>query len=322
MIPRSTAALFAVAALSLGGCATLVPYETAVERLPAGTFVELNDSLVHIQTAGSEASGLPIVLVHGFGASTFSWRHVMPALAQHHPVVAVDLVGFGLTQRPRDKNRYTRTAQVELLSALLDHLGWPSAHFVGHSYGGGLVMSLAHTEPARVRSLILVGSTAPDYGDSRRSLLAVRPLASVFVRTYLRPRFIRRSLIRSFYDDKAVTDELVASYLERVRIEGAVKAYVGLTAPAKPDARFADLSYEQLEQPVLVVWGAEDALIAAADGRTAAEQMPRGSFVEIDECGHLPMEEQPERLLAEVLPFLEALESPASMSIEMGSLSH
>lgn len=308
---RVVSPLLAAVALLVTGCVTLVPYEEAVTQIPTGEFLELGGSRVHVQSAGLETGGSPVVLVHGFGASSFSWRHVMPALAEHHPVVAVDLFGFGLTSRPREKSSYSRTAQVELLSELLDRLGWDSAHFVGHSYGGGLVMSLAHTEPAKVRSLVLVGSTSPEYGDTRRKPFVVRPVASVFVRTLLRPGFVRRSLTRSFYDDEAVTDELVTSYLERVRIEGAVRAYAGLTGPAPRDARFADLSYEEIAQPTLLVWGSDDVLITVAEGRAAAEQMPRATFVEIDDCGHLPMEERPDRLVAEVLPFLADLDSGA-----------
>ncbi len=307
-----------LAALGLGACVSLVPYERAVSGLEQAQLLDLEGAAVHIERAGADTGGTPIVLVHGFGASTFSWRHVIPALAEHHPVVAVDLFGFGLSQRPREKSRYSRSGQVELLAALVDRLDLGSAHFVGHSYGGGLVMSLAYLHPGKVSSLTLVGSTAPDYPDKRRHALGVPPFANLFVHTLLRPHFVRRSLTRSFFNKDAVTPELVGAYLERVKIEGAVRAFVGLTRPARTDPRFTELSYERLAQPALLVWGAEDALIAPAAGRGAAEQLPNARFVEIPECGHLPMEEKPEQLIEAVLPFLAEVDALPANSRSAG----
>ncbi|MFQ5526518.1 MAG: alpha/beta fold hydrolase [Thermoanaerobaculia bacterium] len=309
MRKQSWRLLAVLVAASIGGCAGLVPYEEAIERLPSGEFLDIDGTSVHIERVGGGMGAGPVILVHGFGASTFSWRHVIPELSESHPVVAVDLYGFGLTERPRKRSRYSRSAQVQLLASVLEELEWPSAHFVGHSYGGGLAMSLAHTQPDKVRSLVLVGSTSPDYGDTRRTIFAVPPLANLFVHTLLRPRFVRRSLARSFHDDEAVTDDLVAAYLARVKIRGAIRAYRGLTGPRRPDPRFADFSYERLAQPTLLVWGADDQLIAADDGRAAAERLPHGRFVAIQGCGHLPMEEKPEELLAELVPFLREVDA-------------
>ncbi|MCP4201025.1 MAG: alpha/beta hydrolase [bacterium] len=301
-----------LAAVALGACASLPAYDDLVERLGSGSFVEVEGARIYVETLGEPGTGSPVVLVHGYGASSYSWRHVLPALAERHQVVALDLVGFGLTERPKGKNHYSRTGQVDVLSAVVDHFGWPSAHFVGHSYGGGLVMSLAHLEPDKVRSMVLVGSTVPVYSDKRRHIFGRRPFAPPLVRAFLRPSFVRRSLRRSFYDDRAVTDELIASYLERVRVEGVTRAYVGLTAPAPSDERFDDLRYETLGQPTLAIWGSHDVLIPSEGARKAIGRFPDARFIEITECGHIPMEEKPDELVAEVLPFFAEVDSAVS----------
>ncbi|HEV2845713.1 MAG TPA: alpha/beta hydrolase [Thermoanaerobaculia bacterium] len=301
---RITLALSALALLLfLSGCVSLRPFDEVRRAFPEDRFLRIGDQLVYVERTGD--GGDPIVLIHGFGGSVYSWRKVVPALAEKHQVVAIDLSGFGYTQRPGSPGSYTREAQGRLVLAVLDALGIERAHIFGHSYGGGLTLSLAARHPERFLSMVLVDSSAPTYSDDRRNRVAgIRPLATVFLRSVaLRPSMIRRALLRSYYDDSQVTPELVRAYLDRLRIEGVADAYQGLTAPARPGER---VELEKIDVPALVVWGAQDELISLESGRRAAARMPRSEFVVIDECGHLPMEEKPEELLRVVLPFLES----------------
>lgn len=299
---RRRLTLLAAWLLPLLGCASVRPFSEVRSTVPKDRFLELGDQLVHIEQAGE---GEPVILLHGFGASTYSWRHVMPALAAAFRVIAIDLNGFGYTQRPKTFESYTREGQAALVLRVMDALGIRSAHLMGHSYGGGLSLFLAATHPERVRSLILVDSSAPTYANDRRSLAAsVKPLAGLFLRSYvLRPRNVRRALLRSIHDDSLVTPELVREYYERLRIEGVVEAFHGLTAPAP--TRSEPVKLEEIRMPALVVWGAEDPLISAAAGRRAAERMPDSEFVVLEGVGHMPMEEKPDELVRLVLPFLE-----------------
>jgi pimeloyl-ACP methyl ester carboxylesterase len=288
-------------AVALPGCVSLRSFEEVRRSLPADRFVRVGDQLVHVEQAGS---GEPVVLIHGFGASTYSWRKVMPALAASHRVVAIDLNGFGYTQRPTSRASYTREAQAKLVLGTLDALGIDRAHIVGHSYGGGLTLYLASRHPERFRTMVLVDSSAPTYANDRRSrFAALRPLDVLFVRSVvLRPGMVRKGLLRSYYDDSLVTPELVQAYLDRLAIEGVGGAFYGLTAPA-PAGEPVEL--EKIAIPSLVIWGAHDVLISPETGRRAAARLPRAEFVLFDKSGHLPMEEEPEAFLNTVLPFLE-----------------
>lgn len=291
-------------AIALPGCVSLRPFAEIRREVPADQFVEVGGpggQLVHVEQAGA---GEPVVLLHGFGGSTYSWRQVMPALARSHRVVAIDLNGFGYTQRPKSAASYTREAQGKLVLGTLDALGIGRAHFCGHSYGGGLTLYLAQSHPERFLSMVLVDSSAPTYSDDRRTRTAsLRPLSYLFLRSVaLRPSAIRRSLLRSYWDRSKVTPELVRAYAERLAVEGAADAYYGLTAPAPPGER---VELETIAVPALVVWGAHDQTILPESGRRAAARLPRSEFVLLADSGHLPMEEQPEEFLAAVLPFLE-----------------
>jgi pimeloyl-ACP methyl ester carboxylesterase len=292
---------FFLLAIALPGCVSLRSFEEVRRSLPADRFVRVGDQLVHVEQAGS---GEPVVLIHGFGASTYSWRKVMPALAASHRVVAVDLNGFGYTQRPTSRASYTREAQAKLVLGTLDALGIDRAHIVGHSYGGGLTLYLASRHPERFRTMVLVDSSAPTYANDRRSrFAALRPLDVLFVRSVvLRPGMVRKGLLRSYYDDSLVTPELVQAYLDRLAVEGVGNAFYGLTAPA-PVGEPVEL--EKIAVPSLVIWGAHDLLISPETGRQAAARLPHAEFVLFDKSGHLPMEEEPEAFLNTVLPFLE-----------------
>ncbi len=288
-------------ALLLSGCVPLRSFDEVRRAAPAGEFVRVGGQFVHVEQAGT---GEPVVLLHGFGASAYSWRKVIPALAEGHRVVAIDLNGFGYTQRPRSRESYTREGQAKLVLDTMDALGIARAHIIGHSYGGGITLYLASRHPERFRSMVLVDSSAPTYANDRRSrAAALRPLDTLFVRAVaLRPSAVRKALLRSFWDPSKVTPELVQAYFDRVAVEGVGYAFYGLTAPAPPGP---PVVLETIEVPTLAVWGAHDELISPETGRRAAARLPHSEFVLIGDCGHLPMEEQPEALLRAVLPFLE-----------------
>jgi pimeloyl-ACP methyl ester carboxylesterase len=292
-----------IPALLLAGCVSLRPFDEIRRAVPEDRFVAVGGQLVYVERTGNR--GEPVFLIHGFGGSAYSWRKVIPALAEDHRVFAVDLSGFGYTQRPKSRASYTREAQGRLVLGVMDALKIERAHIFGHSYGGGLTLALAARHPERFLSMVLVDSSAPTYSDDRRSRAAgIRPLVTLFVRSFaLRPSRVRQALQRSFHDDSQVTPELVQAYFDRLRVEGVDDAFLGLTAPAQPGER---VELETIGVPALVVWGAQDTLISVESGRRAAARMPRAEFVVIDQCGHLPMEEKPEELLRAVLPFLKS----------------
>jgi pimeloyl-ACP methyl ester carboxylesterase len=284
------------------GCASFRSFDQVRREVPRSRFVRVGDQLVHVEQAGA---GEPVVLLHGFGGSTYSWRKVMPALARAHRVVAIDLNGFGYTQRPRAAAAYTREGQVDLVLGVMDALGIDRAHVFGHSYGGGLSLFLASRHPERLRTLVLVDSSAPTYPEDRRSRVAsFRPLANLFLRSVtLQPSAVRRALRASYYDDSLITPELVEAYLDRLLVQGADDAFYGLTAPRAAPGPPVEL--DAIRVPTLAVWGAEDELVSRASGQRAAARIPGSEFVVIEKCGHIPMEEKPEEFLQAVLPFLE-----------------
>lgn len=311
-IPRPIAhlllALIVVGAVA--ACAPLLPLSTV--RSSADELLVLEDKTVHlVDEGGGRAAGSPIVLLHGFGASTYSWRAVVPRLADGHRVLALDLHGFGLGERPEELDAYTAEGQIGLVLGVLDRLGIERVHLVGHSYGGALAAVLAARYPERVRSLTLVSAAAPRYLTTRRRpVVASEPVAPLVVRGLMLHRArVREKLEDSVADPSIVSPEMVDAYYDRLRVEGAVRAYRGLTRPL--DRPEPDVDLARLTLPVLLVWGDRDPLIPVAVARRATRALPDARFVTLPAVGHLPMEEAPEQLAEEIDRFVGAVESAA-----------
>lgn len=312
---RGLAALCCAAlALATTACVSLQPYDQATLELSEGRLLDVHGQKVHVVDQGE---GPPLLLLHGFGGSTYSWRRLIPELSKEYRVVALDLNGFGFTERPEELAAYTGEGQIALARGVMEELGLPSVHLVGHSYGGALALTFAYRHPERVRSLVLLDAAAPTYLTSRRRTVVGMPgVSALFLRGLaLRPSSVRRALKRSFADDSEVSAELVEEYVTRLRVDGAVRAYRGLTAPLPGLEAEEPVPFEEIRQPSLVVWGAEDHVISVEKGRSATALLPRGRFVVLPRCGHAPMEECPEPLLTEMESFLDEVSGAGDVRI-------
>ena len=286
----------------VGGSWGPKPFADVCACVPADRFVRVGDQLVHVEQAGH---GEPVVLLHGFGGSSFAWRLLTPALARRYRVIAPDLNGFGWTQRPKEVAAYTYAGQAEMVLGALRALGVERFHVIGHSYGGGLALWLAGRYPQRVRSVVLVSSVLPDYSQQQRQAWArFRTLNWLLVHFFVLSRAgVRRTLELCIHDRAKITSELVDAYRERLLVEGVEDAYYGLMAPV--DLPVPEVALQDVQAPTLVVWGREDKLIPLPRAEAYVPQLPDARLVVLDGCGHMALEECPERLLAAVLPFLD-----------------
>jgi len=296
-----------LAACLLPACVPVKPLEQPHSQL-GEQLIRIDERLVYTEQTGQ---GEPVVLIHGFGASSYSWRKVMPGLADQYRVVALDLFGFGWTERSENGRSFTRDDQIELVLGVMDALEIESAHIVGHSYGGSITMALAADHPERVKSMVLVDSAAVDYPMLRRKWF---PRVSLFNWIYVRGLALRtgtaeRVFERAYYDDSLVTDDLIEAYLERLRVEGAARAFRGLSRPLPASQRPREIRYEDLAIPTLVLWGAQDQVVGPEVGSFHCSLVPDCRFVAIEGAGHSPMEERPAEFVEEVTAFFDEIEN-------------
>src|SRR2546426_12476077 len=141
-----------------------------------GQLIDVGGVRVHYIERGT---GPAIVMVHGFGGHTFSFRKLMPDLAREHRVVALDLKGFGYSERPKNGD-YSLGAQARLVLGAMDALGTSTATLIGHSMGGEVVMRVANLAPDRVERLILAGSISGDRIPMLPPLPIIKPFLPLF----------------------------------------------------------------------------------------------------------------------------------------------
>jgi pimeloyl-ACP methyl ester carboxylesterase len=263
-----------------------------------GRIVSIDGVGIHYLEVGE---GPALVLIHGLGASTFTFQRVLPELARRFRVVALDLKGFGFSDRP--DGDYTLAAQADLIRQLMDRLGIERASVLGHSMGGAVAMRLALAYPERVERLILA-SSASDLELERRILGAallgrLLPLVAPF--TLHNRRFRELSLKSGFYDPDHCTEQIIEGYMLPGRVRGYLRALGDTMAHWRrdPPLRPADITH-----PTLVLWGEADRWLPPSRGERL-QRLISGSRLEVIRGGgHLFLQEQPESSLRLIEDFL------------------
>jgi len=291
------------------GAACRAPQIPAERRYPAGTpfraqYLVVDGTRLRMIDTGR---GAPVVFVHGFGASLYSWRKTLPpVLAAGYRVIAFDNRGFGFSDRPAAQagtGLYTNAAYARLVVALLDSLHLPSAVLVGHSMGGAIAAEVALRYPDRVRGLVLID--AAGFGVRWPAALRVgRWPGAGGVAAALRGRWITERTLRSTYGDPSkVTQEDVDQYYAPVAEPGYGRALRGVLAEFRFDTLVGRMS--AVAAPTLVVWGSADRWIPVRDGGRLATELPRGAFVVLPGVGHAAAEENPDEVNHLLITFLK-----------------
>lgn len=278
---------------------------------PDSKFIEINDVTIHYKEMG--AGERTFILLHGFGASTYSWREVMDDLTQYGRVIAYDRPAFGLTERPMPEdwieNPYGMKANVELLRGLMDALEIEKAILVGNSAGGGVAVAFGLEYPERVESLILVdpgvgGGRGPQFPAWALPLMwtpQMRHLGQLMMRDY--QESLPQTIQRGWFDQSKLTDETRQEPLKIFKIKNWDRAFYELTfAPAYPELRPL---LPQLTVPVIIVAGAEDRLIRSWYFEAVSKEIPDAKLSLIPSCGHVPQEECPREFMKEVVNYLQ-----------------
>lgn len=238
-------------------------------------------------------SGAPVVLVHGFASSVYTWRDVLPVLAASHDVVALDLPGFGGSDRPPDLGFQELPAAVV---GLMDALGLPRAALVGNSMGGGVVAVVAADRPERVGALVLIDAAGFDLEPEDAPgmvRLMMSPLGSLAGALPGRRLAVETALRQVFHDDRLVTDERVAEYMAGTFQPGSFAAMRSLGRSLDGRTAIVEERLPRIEAPTLVLWGREDRWIPLAHADRFVAAIPNAEKMVLDACGHMPQEEKP-----------------------------
>ncbi len=280
-----------------------------------GEFVTAGDVGIYVQQAGP-ATGVPVLLVHGVGAWSETWRPTIDALAQAgYRVLAIDLPPFGYSFRP-PSNDYSTEAQAKRILGVLDALKIDKAVLVGHSFGARATVEVAMRAPGRVRALVLVCAAlglqgGPDTGPSlaEQLLLQVPTIRNALVATFATNPLMTGTFLRAFTErHDAITHERIEIYRRPLKVVGTTQA-VGnwlkqfLLSDEVPASRQAR-EYRKLTMPALVIWGERDTVTPIAQGLHIASLFVDGSLVTLPGIGHIPQLEAANTFDAALLPNL------------------
>lgn len=253
--------------------------------------------------------GPPIILLHGFGACAYSWRHLIPALAAQHRVFTLDLKGFGFSDKPAD-GHYTVRDQADIVADFIHRQDLHDLVIMGHSMGGAVTLmtylKLRETDPGRIQKLVLIDSAGYPQKMPKFIALAKVPGLSAVLSQAVPPRFAAALVLKKcYYNKDAVTEAQIDTYAYFGSLPGAAAA-VSQTAkqlvPQDIDALIAQ--YRTIQAPVLIIWGREDEVVPLKVGLNFKRDLPDSQLVVIPHCGHMPLEEEPLATREAVMDFL------------------
>lgn len=271
-----------------------------------GRLVDLSVGRVFVHQRGA---GPALVLVHGYLVSHHYFTPVLDELARHFTVTAFDLPGSGDSDAPSAERYQADPASVAgVVAELMEKLEIPSAHVIGHSMGGGIALALAARQPERVQRLVLEDAWAFPIRLPLLGRITLIPCLGPFLfMNVFSKADLRRHCRSVFHDHRVITDEYLDPYWQAFNRPGARRsAHQALQAFAHLDPRPSTPG--SVRAPTLIVWGHDDGIIPRAHGDRLAREIPGARLAIVSQCGHAPHEEQPDRFLAEVIPFLKARE--------------
>jgi pimeloyl-ACP methyl ester carboxylesterase len=242
----------------------------------------------------------PLLLLHGFDSSVMEFRRLLPRLAAHRETWAIDLLGFGFTDRPASVPISPDTIKTHLHStwkALIDR----PVVLVGASMGGAVALDFALAFPAAVHQLVLLDSAGYTVGPPLGKYLP--PLLAYLSTEILRQPNIRQRISRSAYHNKSLATEdalrCTQLHLTRPRWRAALASFT--RSGGYPSLR-AQLG--QITCPTLILWGRSDQILGTQDAIAFHHAIPHSRLVWLAECGHVPHLEQPHQTAAEIVEFI------------------
>ena len=288
---------FAAIAVMLGSCAL------SAGGGAGGPFARLGPPEAPVNLYYEEqGKGPPILLLHGFGTSTYTWRHITPELARTHRVIAVDLKGFGQSDKPFDE-RYSVLDQAELIAQLIEDKDLRDLTIVGHSFGGGVALRLALDANTRlggrIARLVLLNSIAYQQQIPVFFRLLEVPLVSqVGVRMVPPEMQTRVALQIAYHDDSKIDPEEVEIYAAPLKTAAGKHAIVQSARQIVPkDIDTLPERFKTIALPTLILWCDHDRIVPLDVGLKLRRTLPNSTLRLIEGCGHMPQEEQPEATL-------------------------
>ncbi|MBE9121383.1 alpha/beta fold hydrolase [Tychonema sp. LEGE 07199] len=274
----------------------------------AGTYWQWRGhSVYYVRSGDRHPERPPLLLIHGFGASTDHWRKNISGLSKDFEVWAIDLIGFGRSAKP--EIQYSGDLWRDQLHDFITNVIGRPAVLAGNSLGGYAALCVAAQRPESAAGLILINSAgpfsepqpAPEAPPVQKAISVVaktlfqQDWASFLLFQYARQRStIRKTLEKVYLDQSAVTDQLVEEIYLPSCDPGAPKVFASVFRT--PQGEKIDLLLSQLTSPLLMLWGEGDPWMNSADRSAKFRQHYPQLTEHFIKAGHCPHDEVPEQV--------------------------
>jgi pimeloyl-ACP methyl ester carboxylesterase len=284
-----------------------IPLDTLKSKYTtaASAFVDVMQMQVHYRDEGNKNDSLPLVLIHGTGASLHTWEESVKLLTDSFRVITLDLPAYGLTG-PNPKRIYSQAFYVQFIDEFLKSIHVNKCIIGGNSLGGAIAWNYTYEHPTKVEKLILIDAAGyPMISESKpiAFTLAQIPVLKHML-NYITPRFLAKKSVMNVYDDPTkVTEKVVDRYFDLFLREGNRQAFVDrMNFSTYPDHL---IRLRTIKTPTLIIWGENDKLIPIENAQKFHADLPNDTLVVLEKTGHVPMEENPNRTVDAIRLFLK-----------------
>lgn len=244
----------------------------------------INGVNTHVLVRGQ---GEPLVLVHGSQMNVYDWRNNIDFFSRYFKVYAFDMVGCGFTDKPEEA--YTPDYFAGFIAGLLDHYGIRRASFVASSWGGGHVLHFALKHPDRVDKMVLSSPCGLPHTMTLLDRILAIPVVGRITMWFGNRNIIKNELGLMFADKAFIDDGLIDSVFKPLYMPGGINATV--KSYQRADFSYVKNNLENVENPVLLLWGKEDRIHLLRMAEEMKRRVPGSELRVIERAGHLPHEE-------------------------------
>ncbi|MCL7747885.1 alpha/beta fold hydrolase [Halalkalibacter alkaliphilus] len=243
----------------------------------------------------------PILLIHGFASSTYTFHRLIPLLKENFSIVALDLPGFGRSEKSKTFI-YSFENYAIVIAECIKYFNLERVTIVGHSMGGQIALYTAKKVPSKISKLILICSSGY-LKRAKKPLIycSYIPFFRFFVEYYIRRKDVKKSLENVFYNRTFINEEMMQEFARPLSEKGF---YISLMRLLR--YREGDLSSKQLSEiniPTLLIWGEEDQVVPLSVGKRLVKDLPNADLITYEKTGHLVTEERTEELYCHILSY-------------------
>ncbi len=247
-----------------------------------------------------QGEGIPILLLHGFDSSLLEFRRLVPLLAEHAQVWAMDLLGFGFCDRTATPKVDPQAISQHLLNFCQQVIGQPVI-LVGASMGGGVAIDFAVSHPEWVERLILIDAVGFATGGAIGKVMF--PPLDKWATSFLRSPTVRRKISeKAYYDRALVTPDAQICASLHLLMPNWQAALIAFTKSG--GYNFLSQRISQINRPTLVLWGRQDQILGVKDAARFRQEIPDCELIWIEQCGHVPHLEKPKETANHMTQFL------------------